>query len=201
VDAVNQEPKLFEGLRIVCLAWIGVGPRTSKYLAEYGAEVIKIESRLRPDPIRFVTPFMDNKPGLESSQTYSRVNDTFYNVSLNFKNPRGLEIAKRLIAKSDIVIDGWTPGTLDKLGIAYTDLQKLNPTIILLSTCMQGQTGPSAKSSATGNVMASLSGFNYITGWPDRAPSGTYGPFTDFIAPMLNVIALIAAIRFPPENR
>ena len=163
--------KIFEGIRAICFAWIGVAPQTVEYLSEYGAELIKIESYLRPDPLRMMAPFKDDIPGPERSFLHSRIIDTTHSMALNLKHPKGLEIAKRLVAKSDVVIDGWTPGTLAKLGLSYDDLRAVKPDIIMLSTCMQGQTGPAAAHLGFGTTLSSLAGFNHITGWPDRAPS------------------------------
>jgi benzylsuccinate CoA-transferase BbsF subunit len=187
---------LFEGIRVIVFAFLGVGPHSVKYLAEYGAEVIKLESRLRPDPMRMVPPFRDNIPGLERSQMYSKIDNNVYNVTLNLKHPKGVDVAKRLISQADIVIDGWTPGTLSKLGLGYEDLRKIKPDIIMLSTCMQGQTGPAARHPGHGVTLGSLSGFNLITGWPDRAPSGISGPFTDVVAALYSALTLQAALDY-----
>jgi benzylsuccinate CoA-transferase BbsF subunit len=188
--------KIFEGLRVIVFAWIGVALQTAEYLSEYGAEVIKIESRLRPDPLRTMPPFKDDVPGLERSLLFSKVVDTVYSMTLNLTHPKGLETAKELVAQSDVVIDGWTPGTLAKLSLSYDELRKVKPDIIMLSTCMQGQTGPASKHLGHGGTLTSLAGLNYITGWPDRAPSGINGPYTDCIAPLFNALSLIAAIDY-----
>jgi benzylsuccinate CoA-transferase BbsF subunit len=191
-----EKPKIFEGMRVICFAWIGVAAQTVEYLSEYGAELIKIESYLRPDPLRMMAPFKDDIPGPERSFLHSRIIDTAYSMTLNLKHPKGVEIAKRLVAKSDVVIDGWTPGTLSKLGLDYENLRKVKDDIIMLSTCMQGQTGPAAAHLGYGTTLTSLAGFNYIHGWPDRAPSGINGPYTDNIAPTYNALSLIAAIDY-----
>jgi benzylsuccinate CoA-transferase BbsF subunit len=188
--------KLYDGIRVVVFAFLGVGPHSVKYLSEYGAEVIKIESRLRPDPMRAVAPFKDNIPGVERSQMFSKIDNNTISITLNLKHPKGVDIAKRLVSKSDVVIDGWTPGTLAKLGLAYNDLRRIKPDIIMLSTCMQGQTGPAARHPGHGVTLGSLSGLNYITGWPDRAPSGISGPFTDVVAALFSALTLQAALDY-----
>jgi benzylsuccinate CoA-transferase BbsF subunit len=193
---MSGQKKIFEGLRVVVFAWIGVALQTAEYLSEYGAEVIKIESRLRPDPIRAMPPFKDGVPGLERSLLFSRVVDTVESITLDLKKPEGVDVAKRLVARSDVVVDGWTPGTLAKLGLGYEDLRSVKPDVIMLSTCMQGQTGPASTHPGHGGTLTSLSGFNYITGWPDRAPSGINGPYTDCLAPLFNALSLIAAIDY-----
>lgn len=196
METTGAGKKIFEGIRVLDFCWMGVGPLTSKYLGEYGAEVIKIESRIRTDPTRSIPPFKDNIPGMERSATYSRLNNNRYSITINLKHPQGIEVAKRLIAKSDIVVDGWTPGTMARFGLSYQDIKEVKPDIIMLSTCMQGQTGPAAAHPGSGFTLTSLTGFNYITGWPDRAPAGIYGPYTDVIAPIYNAACIIGALDY-----
>ncbi len=191
-----NEMRLFEDVRVVVFAFLGVGPHSVKYMAEYGAEVIRIESRLRPDPMRAVPPFKDNIPGIERSQMYSKIDNNTHSITLDLKHPKGVEIAKNLVSKSDIVIDGWTPGTLSRLGLGFDDLRKIKPDIIMLSTCMQGQTGPAARHPGHGVTLGSLSGFNIMTGWPDRIPSGISGPFTDVVAAIYSALILQAALDY-----
>ena len=191
-----NEMRLYNGIRVIVFAFLGVGPHSVKYLSEYGAEVIKVESRFRPDPMRSVAPFKDNIPGVERSQMFSKIDNNAKSITLNLKHPKGVDIAKRLVSKSDIVIDGWTPGTLAKLGLGYNDLRRIKPDIIMLSSCMQGQTGPAARHPGHGVTLGSLSGFNYITGWPDRAPSGISGPFTDVVAALFSALTLQAALDY-----
>lgn len=188
--------RLFEGIRVVVFAFLGVGPHSVKYLAEYGAEVIKIDSYTRPDPMRAVPPFKDNIPGVERSQMFSKIDNNTYSITLDLRHPQGVELAKRLVSKSDIIVDGWTPGTLHKLGLGYDDLRKIKPDIIMLSACMQGQTGPAAMHPGHGVTLGSLTGFNTVTGWPDRVPSGINGPFTDVVAAIYSGLILQAALDY-----
>jgi crotonobetainyl-CoA:carnitine CoA-transferase CaiB-like acyl-CoA transferase len=117
-------------------------------------------------------------------------------LRLNLRHPKGLDVALRLIAISDIVIDNFTAGTMDKFGLGYEDLKKVKPDIIQVSSCMQGQTGPAAGHPGSGLTLTSLTGFNLITGWPDRKPSGMYGPYTDQVTPIFAAAALMAALDF-----
>jgi benzylsuccinate CoA-transferase BbsF subunit len=196
METTGTGKNIFEGIRVLDFCWMGVGPLTSKYLGEYGAEVIKIESSIRTDPTRSIPPFKDNTPGMERSATYSRLNNNKYSITINLKHPGGIELAKQLIAKSDIVVDGWTPGTMARFGLSYEEIKKVKPDIIMLSTCMQGQTGPASAHPGSGFTLTSLTGFNYITGWPDRAPAGIYGPYTDVIAPIYNAACIMGALDY-----
>jgi len=186
----------FEGVKVVEFSWFGVGPRTIKFLAEYGAQVIKIESGKRPDPGRTVAPFAEGEPGVNRSIMWCRYNNSKLGMTLNLKHPKGLELGKKLVAWADIVTDAFTPGTMQKLGLDYEQLKKIKPDIIMASTCMQGQTGPGCTSPGVGVTMTSLSGFNNITGWPDRPPPGIPGAYTDFIVPPINATSLLAALDY-----
>jgi len=188
--------KLFEDIKVADFTWAGVGPRTIKYLADYGAEIVKIESVDRPDPLRALPPFKDNIPGVNRSAVFARLNTNKYDITLNLSNSKALKVAKKIISWADVVVESYSPGTMAAWGLDYENVRKFKPDIIMVSTSMLGQTGPFAGSHGYGYILASFVGFNYITGWPDRDPSGVYGPFTDFIAPLFNGTALLAAIDY-----
>jgi benzylsuccinate CoA-transferase BbsF subunit len=116
-------------------------------------------------------------------------------ITVNLKKPRGLELIKQLIARSDIVVENFAGGSMEKMGLGYEVLKELKPDIIMLSSCMQGQTGPFAKHPGIGFRLTALSGFNHITGWPDRQP-GWIGAYTDFIAPRFIILAVMAALEY-----
>lgn len=188
-----QHP-IYDDIKIVEFTNFGVGPRTSSYFAAYGAEVVKVESTVRPDMIRGVPPYKGPK-SINNSQLYTKLNSNKYGLSLNLKNPKGVELAKRLIARwANVVIENYTPGVMARLGLDYESLRKVKPDLIMLSSCMQGQNGPAREHPGFGIQLASLSGFNYFVGWPDRPPCGVFGPYTDMIAPLYNVLALLVAI-------
>ena len=116
-------------------------------------------------------------------------------VSLNFSSPDGLDVLYRLVACSDVVVENHAGGVLARRGLGYDDLRKVKSDIIMLSSCMQGQTGPYSSHAASGHKLAALSGFNQISGWPDREP-GWIGAYTDFIAPRFNVLAILGALDY-----
>jgi benzylsuccinate CoA-transferase BbsF subunit len=188
--------QFFKDVKIVDFSWIAAGTHIIEYLVHYGAETIKIESETRPDMIRTLPPFKDNKPGLENSFEYQLVNSNKLSIKLNLRNPRGVEVVKRLIARADIVLDNWTAGTMEKFGLGYEELKKIKPDIIDVRSCMQGQTGPAAKHPGSGLTLTSLAGFNNITGWPDKLPCGMYSPYTDQISPIFAATALMAALDY-----
>lgn len=183
-----------KGVKIADFTWVGVGPMTIKHLADHGAEVIHIESATRPELLRTTPPFKDRTPGLNRSAYNACFNNNKYGLSLDMNHPRVKEVLRRLINWADIVAESFAPGTMAKWGMAYEDLVKIKPDIIMYSTCQQGQTGPRAKIAAYGAQLVSLSGFTHLTGWPDREPTGPYGPYTDTIAPLLGATAIMTAL-------
>jgi len=187
--------KPLEGLKVADFTWVFVGPQTTKLLADCGAEVIRIESKTRPELWRTMGPFKDNVVGLDRSGPFSLFNTSKRSVTINLTHPRGLELAKRFVAWADVVVENFAGGVMSKIGLGYEELRKIKPDIIMLSSCMQGQTGPNAAHPGTGLQLTALSGFSQISGWPDRGP-GDVGYVTDYIAPLFNFLAILAAIDY-----
>jgi benzylsuccinate CoA-transferase BbsF subunit len=185
-----------ENVLIVNFGWVLAAPVTSKYLADLGARVIRVESVHRPDPLRTNTPYKDNIPGVNRSAYHALYNANNYSMALNLKHPRGVEIAKRLVAKSDVVVENFTPGSMKRLGLSYKEIKEIKPDIIMISLSMQGQTGPFATYQGFGNQLTGLTGFTHITGWPDRDPVQPYAGVTDACTPSLGAAAIIAALLY-----
>ena len=182
-------------LRVIELGGFAAGPVIGKHLGNYGADVIRIESRLRLDGFRFsYPPFKDNLPGPERAGIFNFYNDGKRSITLNLKHPRGQALARQLIATADVVIENFTPGTLQRLGLSYPTLRAENPGLILLSTCNQGQSGPHAHHRGFGSQLTSLSGFTHLLGCPDGPPSLLYGPYIDYIAVGFGTVAALAAL-------
>jgi crotonobetainyl-CoA:carnitine CoA-transferase CaiB-like acyl-CoA transferase len=189
-----------EGIRIVEFGWAVVGPLTTSWAGNYGAQVIKIETRTRPDIIRTMTPFKDDRSHVDNSLFFGRENASKYSLALDLKHPAGVEIAKRLIARSDIVLDSYTAGVMEKTGLGYEELIKVKPDLIMLSSCMYGQTGPWRSMPGYGVPLTAISGLTYLCGWPDRPPTGPYGSYTDYLVPRLNLLALVTALDYRRRN-
>lgn len=188
--------KPFAGLRVADFAWVGVGPLVSKYLADHGAEVIRIESSTYPEALRRVGPFVDDVPGIDRSGYYANFNSSKRGVTVNLKHPRGPELIKRFIATCDVVTESFTPGTMAKFGLDYESLRQLRPDLLMISMPLYGQTGPWASYMGYGHVLQAAAGFNHMTGWPDQPPIGTGIAYTDFLVPHIAATALIAALDF-----
>ena len=132
-------------ISILDFTWFGVGPIAMKYLADNGANVVKIESNARLDGMRLAPPWKNATPDVNSSQGFGSFNSSKKSITLDMNKPESRDIVKRLVPHFDIVAESFTPGNMAKWGLAYDDLRKLRPDIIALSTCMQGQTGPHSR--------------------------------------------------------
>ncbi|MBI2329706.1 MAG: CoA transferase [Chloroflexi bacterium] len=189
------EDKPLAGIRVIDFSWMAAAPLATKILADYGAQVIKIEGRKRHDPQRAMIPFKDGIFGLDRSGGYLYYNTGKLDVTLNLAHPKGVEVAKRLVARSDVVVENFAGGVMKRMGLDYGELRKVKPDIIMLSACMQGQTGPHANHPGLGLHLSALSGFSHITGWPDRQPLNL-GVYTDFVVPHFNALAILAALDY-----
>ena len=194
-DQQNKE-MIFRELKVADFCWVGVGPIVGRILADFGAMVIRVESATRPDPLRTMPPFKDNKPGLNRSVFYTGPNCNKRSLALDLNNPKAREVAKKLIAWADIMGESFGPGVMEKWGLGYPEVKKINPQIIYFSTCMQGQTGPHKDFRGFGLHMAGLSGLYHILGWPDLEPVGPYGAFSDFIAWLWLRALVLAALDY-----
>lgn len=184
-----------EGIKVIDFTWAGVGPITAKALSDYGAEVVRLEGRSKPEFMRAGGPFKDNMPGLDRSSSFNQWNTGKLSVAINLAKPRGVRIAKKFVGWADIVVESMAGGAMRRMGLGYEELKKVKPEIIMLSTCTMGQTGPYATLRGYGGPLTALSGFNHITGWPDREPAWI-GAYTDFIAPRFNALAILAALDY-----
>ncbi len=186
--------RAFEGLKVADFSWVGVGPIIAKALADHGATVVHVESATRTDVLRTLPPFKDGMPGLDRAQFFANFNTSKLGLSLNLATPDGLGLAKRLIDWSDVVLESFTPGTFERLGFGYSEISRGRPDLVMLSTCLRGQTGPQRRYAGFGGQGAALAGLHYVTGWPDRPPTGPFGAYTDFIGPRYGVAALASAL-------
>jgi crotonobetainyl-CoA:carnitine CoA-transferase CaiB-like acyl-CoA transferase len=187
---------VFEDIKVLDFTWAGVGPITTKYLADYGATVVRIESSSHPCILRTSPPYKDGVPGLNRSGYFAIYSPNKYSISINMRHPRRMEIIERLILWADVVAESFAPGVMERWGLGYDDIKRIKPEIIMFRTSMQGATGPHSHLRGTGVNLVGLSGFAHLCGWPDRTPSQPYGPYTDSIAPRFGAAMLIAALDY-----
>src|SRR3972149_4375364 len=160
-----------QGIKVIDFGVVGVAPTAAKYLAHHGATVIRIESHTAPDVQRTMRPYKDDIPGLDRAAVFTWCNNSKLSVTLNLQRPEAGEVRRRLTKWADIMINGFPPGTMKKLGLDYERVQGLNDKIVYFSTCVGGQYGPFAGFRAYGHQVAALSGVSELIGWPDREPT------------------------------
>ncbi len=183
-----------EGLKVADFSWVGVGPISGKTLADHGANVIRIESATRADNLRTAGPFKDDESGWNRSHFYGEFNTSKRSLALDLKHERAMEITDRLLGWADVILESFTPGAVDRLGIGYERARAKNPGIVMVSTCLMGQTGPIASMAGYGYHAAGVAGFFDLAGWADRAPIGPWNAYTDTIAPRFLVTTVLAAL-------
>ncbi len=197
MPASTSRRGVFDGLKVVDFTWAAAGPITTRHLGDYGATVVKIESTRHPDSLRVGPPFVDGTPGINRSGFFAQFNPNKLSVTIDMTNPTGRALARRLIVEwADVVVDSFTPRVMPGWGLAYDDLSKTRPDLIMLSTCMQGQTGPYRDYAGFGDQGAALSGFFMLNGWPDRDPATPNGAYTDMATPHFGAAALLAALDY-----
>ena len=180
-----------KGVRVVDFSHMLVGPYCTLQLAYCGAEVIKVESRGRPDPWRF----RDGNKDPEQSGPFADHNRNKLSITLNLKSARGVELAKRLVQASDVVIENFSVEVMGKLGLDYANLRDVNPRIIMVSLQGLGHTGPHAGHVTWGPNLISFSGMNYLWSLPDDPePVGTQTSYPDFAVGLYATGLILAAL-------
>jgi crotonobetainyl-CoA:carnitine CoA-transferase CaiB-like acyl-CoA transferase len=184
------------GIRVLDFSWALVGSITTKILGDLGADVIKVESRSRPCLSRLDVQVSASKPGqLDDKPWFAHLNTSKRSLALDLKRPESREIINPLIEWADVVVENFSPGTMQKLGLDYAQLVKRNPGVVMVSGSVFGQTGPLAHEWGVDGTGAALSSRTYLTGWPDRDPV-TPGavPYGDVIVPYVMAASAVALL-------
>ena len=188
--------KVFEDIKVADFTWAIAGPLITKYLADFGATVIKVESPNHPDIVRLTAPYTGHTPSMNKSGYFALYNSNKYSIAINLSNPQGMEIVRRLIKWADVVTESFTPGVMEKFGLGYENLKEINPGIIMCRTSIHGETGPFAKQPGLGYQISGFLGFPLLVGWPDRSPLPMPVAYTDYVAFQFGTVALIAALDY-----
>ncbi|MFC1886877.1 CaiB/BaiF CoA transferase family protein [Thermodesulfobacteriota bacterium] len=186
-----------EGIRVADFSWISAGPRGTRLLGNFGAEIIKVESAARIDLSRGRPPFFPGKKGINASALFNNVNVDKRSITLNVKHPKGCKLAKQLIAVSDIVVDNFNPGVMKKTGLGYDELIKVKPDIIMISMPVMGETGPRSHYGGYGMGVEAIAGLKHISGMPNKMPLGTGIAYPDNGPnPRHAMTAVLAALHY-----
>ena len=183
-----------EDVKVLDFMWVMAGPAAVRYLADYGATVVHVESATRIDTARTLQPMRDKQAGPERSGVFANLNAGKLSLALNLAKPEAKDVIFRLVRWADIVTESYSPRAMRNWGLGYETLREVNPGIVMLSSCLNGQAGPWASLAGFGTMGAQLAGFGELAGWPDRPPAGPFGAYTDYIAPKFTVMALLSAL-------
>jgi len=182
--------KPLHGLRVIELGSLIAGPFAARICAEFGAEVIKVESPDGGDPLRKWRKLYQGTSLWWFVQARNK-----RCITLNLKHPEGREVLRRLLADADLLIENFRPGVLEKLGFDWDSLHALNPKLVMLRLSGFGQSGPLKDQPGFGAVGESMGGLRYITGFEDRPPVRTGISIGDSIAALWGVIGALMALR------
>ena len=186
-----------EGIRVADFTWWIAGTMCTRLLAAFGAEVIKIESTVQRDQIRDIPWTRPGTSGVNASQAFNGINPGKYGLTLNPKHPKGLDVARRLIAISDIVADNMTWGAMARLGLGYEELIKIRPDLVVLSMPVMGPGGPYTHFTANGEQIAAAAAMHHLTGYPDSIGMAPGPVWPDWSAnPYHAATAVMAALHY-----
>jgi crotonobetainyl-CoA:carnitine CoA-transferase CaiB-like acyl-CoA transferase len=183
------------GVRVLDLFWVLAGPGATRMLADYGATVVHVESTRHVDTLRVIPPYRFANPHPEGAGAYQCANANKLGLTLDVRRPESREILLDLVRWADVVTESFTPGVLEGLGLGYEALRAVRPDLVMISSCLMGQSGPWRDFTGFGNLAASVTGYQTLASWPDRPPAGPYGAYTDFVALRYNAVAILAALE------
>lgn len=198
----SRENKMpLEGLRVIDFGWVWAGPITGQLLGDMGAEVVKVESRKRPDFLRLFPPFAEGKPDPDGALFFHSLNRNKLSVTLDLTQPKAAELVKRLVKISDVVIENFSPKALRNLGLDYPTLSQVKPDLIMASLSAGGQTGPLKDIMTYGPSLGALAGLDSLIGYPGERVLGWPMAYTDPASGTLAVFAILAALYYRKKTR
>ncbi|KPQ07107.1 MAG: putative acyl-CoA transferases/carnitine dehydratase [Rhodobacteraceae bacterium HLUCCA12] len=187
--ATDETTGPLKGLRVIDIATIIAAPMAGSLLADFGADVTKLELPGAGDGLRGFPPFKDGKP-----LWWKVTNRGKRHGTLDLRQPEGAELFKRMLAETDVLIENFRPGTLDRWGLDLDTLWAANPRLIILRVSAFGQDGPYAGQPGFARIFEAMGGLTQITGDPDRAPMHTGYPLADSIGGVFGAFAICAAL-------
>jgi benzylsuccinate CoA-transferase BbsF subunit len=192
--------RALDGVRIADFSWAWAGPHATELLASMGAQVIKIESMSRFDFVRRLSFTTGQKfEDVNSSSVFNDINLGKFGIQLNLSKPKGIELAKKIVSVSDVVIQNMRPGVMDKLGLSYEALRKVRPDIVYLSSSTRGSLGPEKLYSGYATNFAAVGGITHLCGMPDGEPGNMSGEI-DLLSAITAAGAILAGLNHRKET-
>ena len=194
VDAQGA-PRPLEGVKVIELGTLIAGPYAASVLAQFGAEVIKVESPDGGDPLRKWRKLHDGTSLWWYSQSRNKKS-----ITLNLRDERARAIVRDLVKDADILIENFRPGTLEKWGLGWEDLSRVNPSLVMVRVSGYGQTGPYRDRPGFAAIAESFGGLRHVTGYPDRPPVRVGVSIGDTLASLYGVIGALLALHHHKVN-
>ncbi|MEE8475729.1 MAG: CoA transferase, partial [Myxococcota bacterium] len=192
----DERGGLFEGVKLLELGAGAAGPIATRYFADQGATVIRVESSKRPDFLRTLYLSGENPSGLDAAPMFVLMNPNKKSIAIDLSRSEGVDLVKRLVAWADVVSENFSPKAMTQWGLDYASLRSIRPDVIMLSSCLFGQTGPQRMYPGFGGQGSALAGFNHLTGWADREAVGPSGTITDSLSPRYVALLIAAALLY-----
>jgi crotonobetainyl-CoA:carnitine CoA-transferase CaiB-like acyl-CoA transferase len=185
------------GVRVIDFTQVVAGPYATMMLADMGAEIVKIERAGHGDDLRRTMPYK----GREGHEDYfNALNRSKKSVALNLKDKKHLEIALGLIKQADVVVENFSPGTVDRLGVGWEIAHRLNPKLVYCSLSGFGQTGPQRSRLALDSIIQAVTGIMSVTGFPEADPVMVGAPLADVISGMFAAYTIVSALRLVTDQ-
>lgn len=181
--------KPLENIKILDLTRVLAGPFCTMLLSELGAEVVKVESPETGDDSRAYGPFRNNK-----SMYFVSINRGKKSISVNLKSEKGKQIIRDLLMEFDVIIENFKPGTMEKFGLGYEEIKKINPKIIYAASSGFGHTGPDSKKPAYDILVQAMGGMMSITGWPNTPPTRVGMSVGDITVSFYTAMGILSAL-------
>jgi len=183
-----------DGVRVLDFGTTLAGPIAARHLADFGAEVIKIESEAHPDSLRVGTPYAA-EGGIDRSAYFAAYNAGKRSFALDLRHPGAKDVVRQLVEKADVLLENFAPGVMARLGLTPELLREWNPRLILASHSLQGQTGPLSRHRGYGQIASGMTGWYDLTGAEGGEPLGPYSAYTDFLSWPLLFGAILVALE------
>jgi crotonobetainyl-CoA:carnitine CoA-transferase CaiB-like acyl-CoA transferase len=184
-----------DGIRVCDLTWIIAGPVCTRVLADFGADVIRVEHEQSMDSVRMGRPIMGEAPTGNNSGFFNYINRNKRSIALNVRHPDGHDVLKRLVAASDVVVENFSANVMDSWGLGYDELRSLNPGVIYCSISGFGHSGRDKLHTTWGPTAQALSGLTYMSGLPGLPPAGWGYSYMDHTAGYYAASAVMMALH------
>ena len=199
IEQGNIHPGPLEGYRVLDFGWVLAGAVPGMILADMGAEVIKVETRQRMDYMRLGRPIIGDEPDPEQNPMFHNVNRGKRSIALNTTRPEAVALARRLASECDVVVENFSPGVMDRIGLGYATLSGDNPRLVMASITSNGQTGPLRDLRAYAPSIGALSGLDSTMGYEPAEgevgrPLGLKHAYADLSGALHSVFAIVSAL-------